>query len=127
MTPAVPVETGRWCQGGGVWRWFRTERRDKPVRDTRPARAPPFLAPGDRRFPLLIRIADLADFLAKDESHLPAEAPQWLTLFLAHQSRAFGWRLVAAFFERLLADGNCLVACLRRPSGRLSFVAFRDI
>ena len=38
----------------------------RTLRDNRPADAPPFLAKDDKRFPILIRVADLAKLLAAD-------------------------------------------------------------
>ena len=40
----------------------------RALRGTRPPDAPPFLDPKDRRFPILIRVAELAKLLAADKS-----------------------------------------------------------
>jgi len=81
----------------------------RTLRKTRPAGAAPFLAPNDRRFPIFIRIADLAELLAVDQSPKPSDAPDWIPYFLGKQSDKYGWGLDEAFFRRKLAEGNCLV------------------
>jgi formylglycine-generating enzyme required for sulfatase activity len=80
----------------------------RTLRDTRPAGAPPFLAPDDRRFPILIRVADLAALLAADKSK-PPDSPDWIPYFLGKQSEEYRWAAGEAFFRRKLDDGGCLV------------------
>ena len=63
----------------------------------------------DRRFPVLIRAADLAAFLAVDRSNKPPDAPGWIPYFLGRQSDAFKWGLDEAFFDRKLLEGGCLL------------------
>jgi formylglycine-generating enzyme required for sulfatase activity len=75
----------------------------------RPAGAPPFLPPGDKRFPILIRAADLAAFLAADKSNRTPEAPNWIPRFLGQQSQEFKWGLDEDFFDKKLDDGGCLL------------------
>ena len=79
------------------------------LRDTRPDGAAPFLAAGDKRFPILIRTADLARLLSTGGSAMPPEAPDWIPHFLGKQSEQFHWSLDAAFFRRKLKEGNCLI------------------
>jgi formylglycine-generating enzyme required for sulfatase activity len=81
----------------------------RTLRETRRAEAEPFLAGDDRRFPLFIRIADLARTLRADESDMPVYAPGWIPHFLGKQSEAYGWGLAKEFFQRKLQEGNCLV------------------
>jgi hypothetical protein len=76
---------------------------------TRPEDAPLFLAPHDRRFPILIRTADLTKLLDADKSPTPADAPDWLPYFLGQQSNAYKWGVDETFFRRKLAEGGCLV------------------
>ncbi|MFO0368029.1 MAG: toll/interleukin-1 receptor domain-containing protein, partial [Acidobacteriota bacterium] len=58
----------------------------RPRRATRPAGAPPFLEPADRRFPILIRIGDFARYLAAAPlNNKPANSPDWLPCYLEHQ------------------------------------------
>lgn len=78
-------------------------------RGSRPAEAPPFLAEGDRRFPILIRVAALAKFLAEDGAQKPVDSPDWIPYFLGKHSAEYKWGVDEAFFQRKLADGNCLV------------------
>ena len=79
------------------------------LRETRPAEAPPFLAADDKRFPILIRTADLARLLNADSSPMAPDAPDWIPYFLGRRSEEFHWGLDAAFFRRKLGEGNCLV------------------
>ena len=79
------------------------------IQGTRPKDAPPFLPPGDRRFPLLIRTADLTKLFAADQSPKPPDAPDWLPYFLGKQSEYYKWGLDEGFFRRKLGEGNCLV------------------
>jgi formylglycine-generating enzyme required for sulfatase activity len=79
------------------------------IRGTRPEDAAPFLAPGDRRFPILIRVGDLAKLLAADRSPKPSEAPGWIPYFLKRQSEEYKWGATEAFFQGKLAEGGCLV------------------
>jgi formylglycine-generating enzyme required for sulfatase activity len=81
----------------------------RTVRGTLPADAPPFLAPGDKRFPILIRCADIAALLASDKSPKPSDAPGWIPLFLGKASEEYRWGLNEAFFLRKLEGGGCLV------------------
>jgi formylglycine-generating enzyme required for sulfatase activity len=81
----------------------------RALRGTRPAAAPPFLAAGDRRFPILIRVADLAKLLAADDSPKPPDSPDWIPYFLGKQSEEYKWGADEAFSRRKLDDGNCLV------------------
>jgi hypothetical protein len=81
----------------------------RTLRGTRPADAARFLAPDDRRFPILIRVADLAKLLAADESPMPPDAPDWIPYFLGKQSEAYHWGAGEKFFRRKLDDGGCLV------------------
>jgi formylglycine-generating enzyme required for sulfatase activity len=79
------------------------------LRGTRFAGAPPFLDAKDRRFPILIRIGDFANYVAESNSARAANAADWLPAFLAQQSQDFKWRLNYEFFERKLIEGGCLV------------------
>jgi formylglycine-generating enzyme required for sulfatase activity len=81
----------------------------RTLRDSRPAGTPLFLAAEDRRFPMLIRIADLAKLLAADKSPKPDDSPDWIPYFLGKQSEEYKWGLTEAFFGGRLQDGNCLV------------------
>jgi formylglycine-generating enzyme required for sulfatase activity len=81
----------------------------RAIRDTRPADASPFLAACDKRFPLLIRTADLAKLLAADKSPKPPDAPGWIPYFLGKQSAEYRWGADEAFFRHKLDGGNCLV------------------
>ncbi|MFN9263535.1 MAG: SUMF1/EgtB/PvdO family nonheme iron enzyme [Acidobacteriota bacterium] len=84
----------------------------RALRGTRPAGAPPFLEPADRRFPILIRIGDFARYLAAAPlNNKPANSPDWLPCYLQHQSVEFKWGLTYAFFEHRLqrTGGGCLV------------------
>jgi formylglycine-generating enzyme required for sulfatase activity len=81
----------------------------RTLRGTRPAGVPPFLAAGDKRFPILIRVADLATLLAADPSPKPPDAPDWIPYFLGKQSEEYKWGADEAFFRNKLDDGNCLV------------------
>jgi formylglycine-generating enzyme required for sulfatase activity len=84
----------------------------RTLRGTRPADAEMFLAPEDRRFPVLIRIGDFAKFLAGEgNARKPTHSPDWLPQYLAHQSSEFKWELPYEFFEHQLKrpKGSCLV------------------
>ena len=83
----------------------------RALRGTRPAGAAPFLEPADRRFPILLRIADFARYLAAAPPHKPVHSPDWLPCYLAHQSEEFKWGLTYQFFEHRLqrTAGGCLV------------------
>ena len=81
----------------------------RTLRGTQPASAPPFLAADDRRFPILIRVADLATLLAADKSPKPPDSPDWIPYFLAKQSEEYKWGADEAFFRRKFDDGGCLV------------------
>jgi hypothetical protein len=79
------------------------------IQGTRPNSAPPFLPLEDRRFPLLVRTADLTKLLAADKSPMPPDAPEWLPYFLGKQSEYYKWGLDEGFFRRKLSGGGCLV------------------
>jgi hypothetical protein len=81
----------------------------RTLRGSRPAGAPPFLASDEKRFPILIRIADLAALLAADGLPKPHDAPGWIPYFLGKQSQEYGWGLSEEFFRRKLDEGGCLV------------------
>ncbi len=74
-----------------------------------PTGAAPFLAADDRRFPILIRVADLAKRLAEDKSPKPSDAPDWIPYFLGKQSEEYKWGADEAFFRHKLDDGGCLI------------------
>ncbi len=78
-------------------------------RGTRPPGTPPFLAADDTRFPILIRIADLAKRLSADKSPKPDDSPDWIPYFLGKQSEEDKWGLGEAFFQKKLQDGGCLM------------------
>src|ERR1035437_1151205 len=63
----------------------------RTLRGTLPEGAPPFLAANDRRFPILIRVADLAKLLAADKSPKPDDSPDWIPYFLGKQSEEYKW------------------------------------
>ena len=85
----------------------------RTLRGTRPDGAAPFLAPDDRRFPILIRVADFAGVVA--ETPAPAGAPKladspdWIPYFLGKQSAAYRWGASEAFFRHKLDREHCLV------------------
>jgi formylglycine-generating enzyme required for sulfatase activity len=79
------------------------------IRGTRPDGTPPFLPPDDRRFPILIRVGDLAKLLAEDRSPKPNHAPGWIPYFLSRQSDEYKWGAGEDFFQRKLDAGGCLV------------------
>jgi formylglycine-generating enzyme required for sulfatase activity len=81
----------------------------RTLRGNRPADTPPFLAKDDKRFPILIRVADLAKLLAADKSPKPDESPDWIPYFLGKQNDEYKWGADEAFFRRKLEGGNCLV------------------
>jgi hypothetical protein len=72
-----------------------------------------FMREGAGRFPILIRIAELAEHVRacrhRHEGPALAAAPGWLPHWLAARSAEFGWGLDAAFFERKLKDGEAAV------------------
>ena len=78
------------------------------TRGTRPEGSTPFLKPDDRRFPILIRVADLAKLLAA-KSTKPSEAPGWIPYFLGKQSGEYKWGASEEFFQGKLDEGGCLV------------------
>ena len=59
--------------GAGKSTFLRRVARElcRALRGTRPAGAAPFLEPADRRFPILLRIADFARYLAAAPPHKP--------------------------------------------------------
>ncbi len=63
----------------------------RTLRGNRPADAPPFLAKDDKRFPILIRVADLAKLLAADKSPKPDDSPDWIPYFLGKQNDEYKW------------------------------------
>ena len=79
------------------------------IRGTRPEGSAPFLEPDEQRFPILIRVADLAKLLAADQSPKPFEAPGWIPYFLGKQSGEYKWGASEAFFQGKLEVGGCLV------------------
>ena len=81
----------------------------RTLRGTRPADAPPFLAKDDKRFPILMRVADLAKVLAADKSPKPDDSPDWIPYFLGKQNDEYKWGADEAFFRQKLEGGNCLV------------------
>jgi formylglycine-generating enzyme required for sulfatase activity len=81
----------------------------RTLRGNRPADAPPFLAKDDKRFPILIRVADLAKLLAADKSPKPNDSPDWIPYFLGKQNDEYKWGADEAFFRQKLEGGNCLV------------------
>ena len=81
----------------------------RTLRGNRPADAPPFLAKDDKRFPILIRVADLAKLLAADTSPKPPDSPDWIPYFLGKQSDEYKWGADEAFFRARLDGGKCLV------------------
>jgi formylglycine-generating enzyme required for sulfatase activity len=81
----------------------------RTLRSSRPYGAPTFLAADDRRFPILIRVAELAAMLAADKSPKPADSPDWIPNFLGRQSEEYQWGADEAFFRRKLDGGGCLV------------------
>ena len=81
----------------------------RTLRGNRPAGAPLFLAKDDKRFPILIRVAELAKLLAADKSPKPADSPDWIPYFLGKQSEEYRWGADEGFFRGKLDGGNCLV------------------
>jgi formylglycine-generating enzyme required for sulfatase activity len=81
----------------------------RTLRESRPSDAAPFLPPRDKRFPIPMRGADLAAFLAADKSPKPPDAPDWIPWFLGRQSDAYKWGLGEPFFQSRLEKGGCLV------------------
>jgi formylglycine-generating enzyme required for sulfatase activity len=68
-----------------------------------------FLAPNDRRFPILIRVADFAKLLAADRAPKPDHSPDWIPHFLGKLSNEFHWGLNEDFFKRKLDTERCLL------------------
>jgi hypothetical protein len=66
-------------------------------------------------FPLLIRIADLAEHIRicrqapSQGAPTTEESPAWLVHFLKTKSEDFHWDLDAGFFERKLSDGSAIL------------------
>jgi hypothetical protein len=63
-------------------------------------------------FPLLIRVADLAEHIRKAPSlgaPTTVESPAWLVHFLKTRSQEFNWGLDAGFFERKLGGGSAIL------------------
>ena len=81
----------------------------RTLRGMRPAGAAPFLAPEDRRFPILIRVAEFAKLLAADLSPKPTDSPDWIPYFLGKQSEEYRWGAGEAFFRHKLHHEHCLV------------------
>jgi formylglycine-generating enzyme required for sulfatase activity len=81
----------------------------RTLRGTRPSSAAPFLAADDRRFPILIRVAEFAKLLAADPSPKPVDSPGWIPYFLGKQSEEYRWGASEAFFRRKLDGEHCLV------------------
>jgi formylglycine-generating enzyme required for sulfatase activity len=81
----------------------------RTLRGTLSKDALPFLAPDDRRFPILIRVGDLAKLLAADKSPKPDDSPDWIPYFLGRQSEEYKWGIGEGFFRRKLEAGGCLV------------------
>jgi formylglycine-generating enzyme required for sulfatase activity len=81
----------------------------RTLRGTLPEGAAPLLSADDKRFPILIRIGDLAKLLAADKSSKPKESPDWIPYFLGKQGEEFMWGVDEAFFRAKLEGGNCLV------------------
>ncbi|MDZ4797409.1 MAG: SUMF1/EgtB/PvdO family nonheme iron enzyme [Bryobacteraceae bacterium] len=81
------------------------------LRGTRTADTPLFLGERDKRFPILIRAADLAKRLADpDRPAKPDDSPDWIPWFLGRQNAEYKWGLNEAFFrQRLEREGNCLL------------------
>ena len=67
----------------------------RTLRGARTSGAPLFLAPDDRRFPILIRVADFARVLATDPPPVGApklaEFAEWIAYFLGKQSEEYRW------------------------------------
>jgi formylglycine-generating enzyme required for sulfatase activity len=68
-----------------------------------------FLPADDRRFPILIRVADFAKMLATDTTPKLADSAEWVAHFLEKQSQAYGWGADEAFFQHKLQQEHCLV------------------
>lgn len=79
------------------------------ILDLNPKEVAPFLPAGDKRFPMLVRVADLATILAADRSPHPLDSPDWLPYFLGLQSTIYRWGVDESFFRRKLEAGGCLV------------------
>jgi len=81
----------------------------RALRGTRPADAPPFLPPEDRRFPILITVSDFAKLLEAGPSARSFDSPDWIPYFLGRQSDEYRWGIGEAFFRRTLDQGGCLL------------------
>jgi len=85
----------------------------RTLRGTRPAGAAPFLAPDDRRFPILIRVADFAGVVAEVPPPAGAprfpDSPEWIPYFLGQRSGECRWGASEAFFRHKLDRERCLV------------------
>jgi formylglycine-generating enzyme required for sulfatase activity len=79
------------------------------LRGTRPPDASPFLPADDRRFPMLMSVADFAKLLEADKSPRASESPDWIPYFLGCRSEEYRWGLSEAFFRRKLDEGNSLL------------------
>jgi formylglycine-generating enzyme required for sulfatase activity len=79
----------------------------RTLRGTRPDNAAPFLDAQDRRFPILIRVADLVKTLG-ETSTLADDSPDWLLYHLQRRSGEYRWCVNEAFFRRKLEEGDCL-------------------
>lgn len=69
----------------------------------------------EKRFPLLIRIAELEECIrschSRQEAHAPStkQSPAWLSYFLEYQGQEFKWNLNAEFFESKLNEQSTFV------------------
>ena len=92
---ALPAAGEGWL--GRLFRLFA----QKPERST-----------GRKPLPVLVRIAELAEYIRKRSGHTDSttlESPEWLVHFLAAKSEALNWSLDAAFFKRTLSEGPCVL------------------
>jgi hypothetical protein len=62
-------------------------------------------------FPILIRVAELAEHIerSRQKTGEPAESPSWLSHFLANRNATYGWGLSETFFVHQLTDGAAIV------------------
>jgi hypothetical protein len=60
-------------------------------------------------FPMLIRVAELAEYIKKSGTQEWADSPQWLSRFLSSRNAMYGWGLSETFFSGRLADGSAIV------------------
>jgi predicted NACHT family NTPase len=69
------------------------------------------LKPAKPLFPILIRVAELAEHIERSRKKTgePAEAPGWLGHFLASRNATYGWGLSETFFAHQLMDGAAMV------------------